>query len=61
MKKLSRDEMKNVMGGLKEQEGGCGTGISCDGKNEGDTCGTKTCCCATVDTTSTLYCRTDCI
>jgi len=56
--KLSRSEMKNIMAG-KVAPVGCGTGISCDNKSSGDSCGTKSCICEKHSATdNTLYCTT---
>lgn len=52
--KLSRSEMKQIMAGSF----GCGTGISCDGKKSGDTCGSNLCTCEYVPNGgNVLYCR----
>jgi hypothetical protein len=59
---LTRAQMKNVFGGGPDLvKPGCGTGISCAGKSEFQTCGSKgTCGCTTVSGGgSTYYCRTD--
>jgi hypothetical protein len=56
---LSRAQMKNVLGGINAPAG-CGTGISCDGKMEFESCGTKECGCITVpDGGNMYYCRSD--
>ena len=56
--KLSRAEMKNIMAGSGGGTG-CGTGISCSGKKEKDTCGSRgTCqCYYNSSTDRTLYCQ----
>lgn len=60
-KRLNFIEQKNIKGGNLpgDELDGCGTGISCDGKKEGDSCGTKTCLCEKNSSTDkTLYCST---
>lgn len=59
--KMSRNEMKNIMAGDAPGEG-CGTGISCEGKTEYESCGSKNICsCVTVPGggTNIYYCRSD--